>query len=165
MRGSRRSDAAGANKQVRATFKIEEAKWRMADVALLRRAARLALLGAERSGGLTVLLAGDETLRRLNEKFRGKPTSTNVLSFPAQALDDGYLGDVAVAFEVAVREAAAAQKDLSDHAAHLVVHGVLHLLGYDHQSARDARIMEGLEVSILKQMGIGDPYALPMAAE
>jgi probable rRNA maturation factor len=160
-----RRSVAPEGTSVRVVLKVEEPEWRVADLALLRRAARLALLGAKRMGGLTVLLADDQTLCVLNERFRRKPNPTNVLSFPVRSPDDGYLGDIAIAFGVAAREAAAARKSLSHHAAHLVVHGVLHLLGYDHQSAREARIMEGLEVTILKQMRIGDPYALPVAAE
>jgi len=160
-----RSSVTQTGRLLRAGFKVEDPRWRSADLALLRRAARSALVAAHRSGELTVLLTSDECMRALNEKFRGKSGPTNVLSFPALAQEDGYLGDIAIAFGVAAQEAAALKKGLSDHAAHLVVHGVLHILGYDHQSARDARIMEGLEVAILKQMGIGDPYALPMAAE
>lgn len=162
--GSHRSAVFRA-KAARITVKVDEPKWRRADLALLRRAARLALVGAERRGELTVLLAGDGTLRALNEKFRGKPKPTNVLSFQARSSDDGYLGDIALAFGVAEQEAAAAHIGLTDHAAHLVVHGVLHLLGYDHQTARDAHVMEKLEVAILKQVGIGNPYVAVMAAE
>jgi probable rRNA maturation factor len=131
---------------------------------MLRRAARLALLAAKRTGALTVLLTTDEQLCALNAKFRKKAKPTNVLSFPSSSPSEGYLGDIALAFGVAEHEAAASKKGLSEHAAHLVIHGVLHLLGYDHESAREARAMEGLEVTILKEMGIGDPYAAPTEA-
>jgi probable rRNA maturation factor len=149
----------------RIELRIDEPKWRAADLALLRRAARMTLLGAQRTGRLTVLLTGDDRLCALNTQFRGKAKPTNVLSFPSPAPADGYLGDIAIALGATEREAAAARKSLSGHAAHLVVHGMLHLLGYDHQSAREARAMESLEVVILKQMGIENPYAIPMAAE
>ncbi len=155
---------AGRN-AVRIGLRIEQPKWRVVDLALLRRAARSAVLNARRTGELTVLLASDERLCALNQRYRGKAKPTNVLSFPARPQNDGYLGDIALAFGVAEREAAAGRKRLTDHAAHLIVHGVLHLLGYDHETARDARVMEGLEVAILKQLGIGNPYVSAPAAE
>jgi probable rRNA maturation factor len=155
-----------AQKTPRIGFRIEEGGWEAVDMSLLRRAARAAVVAGQRAGGLTVLLTGDETLRDLNRKFRKKAKPTNVLSFPSTSQgDDGYLGDIAIALGVATREAGSAGKSLSDHVAHLVVHGVLHLLGYDHEFERDARIMEGLEVAILNRLGVGDPYAIPMVAE
>jgi probable rRNA maturation factor len=155
-----------AESPARISLRIEDAMWRAADLALLRRAARTALASAQRTGELTVLLTNDDSMRVLNKKFRGKPKSTNVLSFCSVAQSgDGYLGDIAIAFGVAAHEAEAARKSLSDHAAHLVVHGVLHLLGYDHETPRDAQTMEALEVAILKRLGIDDPYASTMAAE
>jgi probable rRNA maturation factor len=146
-------------------WQIEEPKWRTASLPVLRRAARAALSQTERRGNLTVLLTTDARLRALNEKFRGKPKATNVLSFPSATPEAGYLGDIALAFGVAERESALAKKSLTDHAAHLVAHGVLHLLGYDHETAREARIMESLEVAILKRLGIDDPYVAVLAAE
>jgi probable rRNA maturation factor len=163
---ARSPEGQPARKLARISLRIEEAMWRTADLVLLRRAARAALAGAQRAGELTVLLTGDDSMRELNKKFRGKTKSTNVLSFPSAAQSgDGYLGDIAIAFGVAAHEAEAARKSVSDHAAHLVVHGVLHLLGYDHERARDAQTMEALEVAILKRLGIDDPYASTMAAE
>jgi probable rRNA maturation factor len=144
---------------------IEDALWREEGrgfSAALRKAARAALLRAERSGGLTILLAGDERLAGLNAQFRGKSGPTNVLSFPGP--DDAYLGDVAIAHGTAAREALAEHKTLRDHAIHLAVHGVLHLAGYDHVTARDARVMEPLEVDILSSLGIADPYRAQAAA-
>jgi probable rRNA maturation factor len=79
-----------------------------------------------------------------------------VLSFPSDEKD--YRGDIALAYGVTSAEAKAAQKTFADHAAHLVVHGVLHLAGYDHERLKDAKIMEPLEVKILKRLGIADPY-------
>ena len=93
----------------------------------------------------------------LNMTFRAKDKPTNVLSFLAGRED--YLGDVAMAYGVTRKEAREQKKPFSDHATHLVVHGVLHLLGYDHENARAAKIMEPLEVEILSELGIGDPYA------
>ena len=117
-----------------------------------------------------VLLADDVTVRRLNAEHRGKDRATNVLSFPTfeHILEDAPgplppgpapLGDIVLALETIRAEAAAQRKPLLDHVSHLLVHGCLHLLGYDHQSAEDAARMEGLERAILEQLGIPDPYA------
>jgi probable rRNA maturation factor len=135
---------------------IAQDKWRR-HAAPLRRAARAALKHRDKAdASLAILLADDARLKALNRKFRGKDRSTNVLSFPAN--DAGYLGDIALAYGVTAREAKAAGKTIGRHAAHLVVHGVLHLLGFDHEKARDARVMEGLEAEILAKLGISDPY-------
>ena len=108
--------------------------------------------------------AHDPTRRRCGvaaaqPRLRGKDKPTNVLSFPAAASGHGYLGDIAMAYGVSVREAREAGKTLCDHASHLAVHGVLHLLGYDHEADADANLMEPLEVAILAELGIADPYA------
>jgi probable rRNA maturation factor len=124
----------------------------------LKRAAKLALeRGGCRHGAFTLLLADDAKLHNLNLTFRAKDKPTNVLSFPAGRED--YLGDVAMAYGVTRMEAREQKKSFSDHATHLAVHGVLHLLGYDHETAKAAKIMEPLEVEILSELGIGDPYA------
>ncbi len=109
--------------------------------------------------GVAVLLTSDETLAELNQRFRGKAGPTNVLSFPASANPENHLGDVALAHGVCVREAAEQGKSLEQHLAHLVVHGVLHLLGYDHETDGEAEAMEALERSILESLGVPDPYA------
>lgn len=139
---------------------IEEKKWRAKRGlgARLKRAAALALArGGNSNGALTILLSSDKRLRALNVSFRGKDNATNVLSFPARRNE--YLGDVAIAYGVTAKEAAAQNKSFADHATHLAIHGVLHLLGYDHQTARAARVMEPLETSILSELGIGNPHA------
>lgn len=145
---------------------VEETGWKKSGVALARvkAAARVALargINERRSANspqLTVLLANDERLRALNAQFRGKDAPTNVLSFPATGAD-GYLGDIAIALEISAREAAAAGIDLEAHTLHLAVHGVLHLLGYDHVRNSEARVMERLETAILDELGIPSPYA------
>ncbi|HWE06699.1 MAG TPA: rRNA maturation RNase YbeY [Rhizomicrobium sp.] len=147
---------------------VEEPGWRRRGVGLplLRNAARLALVrGAhnQNAAQLTLLLTHDERLRALNAQFRGIDAPTNVLAFPAAAAK-AYLGDVALALGVAEREATRAGIGLCAHALHLTVHGVLHLLGYDHVSVREARIMECLETAILHELGLASPYA-PIAAE
>ena len=124
----------------------------------LKKAAKLALeRGGCSHGTFTLLLADDAKLQSLNMTFRAKDKPTNVLSFPADR--EGYLGDVAMAYGVTRKEAREQKKSFSDHATHLTVHGVLHLLGYDHETAKAAKIMEPLEVEILSELGIGDPYA------
>ena len=110
-----------------------------------------------------VLLTSDEAVADLNERFRHKAGPTNVLSFPAPANPEGHLGDVALAYGVCAREAAEQGKSLSDHLSHLVAHGVLHLLGYDHETDGEAEAMEALERSILEGLGVPDPYAAEQA--
>ena len=100
--------------------------------------------------------SGDKQLHALNLSFRGKDEPTNVLSFPSKA--DLYLGDIAIAYGVTAEEAKAAHKAFADHATHLAIHGILHLLGFDHATARQAKIMEPMEVRILGALGIADPY-------
>jgi len=139
---------------------VEDKKWsaKRGLGARLKKAATLALARAGHSkGALTILLSNDRKLHDLNVTFRGKDKPTNVLSFPAS--DEEYLGDVAVAYGVTAKEAREQKKQFADHATHLVVHGVLHLLGYDHLTTRKAKVMEPLETRILNELGISDPYA------
>ncbi len=128
--------------------------------ARLTAAAERALRRAKapRRAALTILLTDDAQLRALNRDFRGKDRPTNVLSFPASANDAHYLGDIALAYDVTLEEARGGGKRFIDHAMHLVVHGTLHLLGFDHASERQARAMEPLEAAILAEFGIADPY-------
>jgi probable rRNA maturation factor len=113
--------------------------------------------GAAADADLTILLTTDRHVQSLNRSFRKKDTPTNVLSFPSGAQD--YLGDIAIAYGVTAREARASGKSVRDHAVHLAVHGTLHLLGFDHVTARQAAVMELAEVGILKKLKIADPYA------
>jgi probable rRNA maturation factor len=107
---------------------------------------------------LVVLLTDDAAVQDLNARFRGKDAPTNVLSFPAAANPEGHLGDIALAYGVCAREAQAQGKALVAHLQHLVAHGVLHLLGYDHMTDDEAQEMEGLERVVLAGLGIADPY-------
>jgi len=145
------------------TLVVEDRNWRShrGIQTRVKQAADAARKAAKLKGGFTILLADDRKLRALNCDFRGKDKPTNVLSFPA---GDGYAGDVAIAYGVTRREAKDAGKNFADHASHLVVHGVLHLAGYDHERPKDAKLMEPLEVKILKRLGIADPYASPKEA-
>ncbi len=152
----------------RIALRVEAPAWRRrlpAAARLARRAARAALAEAkavegDSDGELCVVLADDALQRRLNHNFRGHDKSTNVLSFAGAP---ATLGDVVLALETVVAEAESQGKSLADHVAHLVVHGVLHLMGYDHQTTAEARCMERLEIGILASLGIADPYR-PAAA-
>ncbi len=139
----------------------------------VRGAARLALARGMAAAGirpqtpieLGISLADDAGQRRLNRDWRGVDRPTNVLAFPAWNPGAAMpteapllLGDVVLAFETVVREADEQGKRFADHLSHLVVHGVLHLLGYDHDSEAAARAMESLETSILTSLGVPDPY-------
>jgi len=111
---------------------------------------------------LSVLLTDDAEQRALNARWRGKDAPTNVLSFPQIepfGAVRGLLGDITLARETLEREAAELGKSLDEHFTHLIVHGFLHILGYDHQNEAEALQMEGLETQILAGLGIADPYA------
>ncbi len=124
---------------------------------LVEQAARLAL---EEAGVVTVSLTDDETVADLNQRFRGKAGSTNVLSFPAAETARPFLGDVILAWGVCAREAEEQAKPLADHLRHLVIHGVLHLLGHDHIEDDEAEAMEARERTLLAELGVSDPYAV-----
>jgi probable rRNA maturation factor len=115
---------------------------------------------------LSLLLTADEEIRALNKSWRGKDEATNVLSFSLDAPFSGEaphpLGDVVLAYETVAREAATRGIPVRQHAAHLVVHGVLHLLGYTHGTDSQARDMEALEVRVLEALGMPDPYGLEL---
>ena len=111
------------------------------------------------ASSLVILLTDDPAVRELNARFRGQDKPTNVLSFPAPETPEGHLGDIALAYGVCAREAETQGKRFADHLQHLVAHGVLHLLGYDHMTDPEAEVMEGLERVVLASLGIADPYA------
>jgi probable rRNA maturation factor len=108
--------------------------------------------------GVTLLLTDDQTIKDLNRRFRQQDRPTNVLSFPAPQNPERFLGDIAFAYGVCAREAEEQGKPLANHLQHLVAHGVLHLLGYDHETDAQAEEMEGLERAVLAGLGIPDPY-------
>ncbi|MGH7024260.1 MAG: rRNA maturation RNase YbeY [Caulobacteraceae bacterium] len=137
---------------------IEDPAWTAAlpeAAELARRAARIA--AGDSKSEIAILLTSDDALRSLNGRFLGKDKPTNVLAFPADQLD--RLGDIALAFGVCRAEAAEQGKPLANHLRHLIVHGVLHLMGYDHTGEADAARMEALEHDLLADMNIPDPYA------
>lgn len=159
---------------------IEDHRWDATGFeALAQRAAGAVLdrLGLELSVfEISCLACNDNRIADLNADFRGKPQPTNVLSWPSE--DRGArvagempmvprlgsaplpvnLGDIAIAYDTCAAEAAAAGRTLADHATHLIVHGTLHLLGFDHERDRDATLMEGLETEVLGHLQIADPY-------
>ena len=153
---------------------VEDPRWERAGLpAVADRAARAALrhLGLEPEAfEIAVLGCDDARIAALNAAFRGRDAPTNVLAWPSEARDadrlprGGALGDVALSFDTCAAEAEAQGKALADHAAHLVAHAVLHLLGHDHGSEGEAALMEGHERAILATMGIRDPYAPPADA-
>jgi probable rRNA maturation factor len=125
---------------------------------LITQAASAALGNA--SSTVAIQLTDDNGIRILNRQFRGKDKPTNVLSFPAPAMPGHapVLGDIAIAFETVAREAKDEDKRFEDHLAHLVIHGLLHLLGEDHETAAEAERMEAREIRLLATLGIADPY-------
>jgi probable rRNA maturation factor len=159
---------------------IEDDRWLKLDLpALAERAGVAALAGAglaPQGFSLCLMACDDARIAGLNEQFRGKPAPTNVLSWPSKdraaevfgdpppppepgdADDPLHLGDVALAWDTCQREAVEQKKPLSDHACHLIVHGTLHLLGYDHEDDEDAALMERIEISALATLGIANPY-------
>lgn len=145
-------------------IEIEDDAWATAlpdceAVALAAAEATLRTLPSEdEARAIVVLLTDDETVRDLNARFRGKDSATNVLSFPAHDTAHGHLGDICLAYGVCAREADEQGKTLSAHLQHLVAHGVLHLVGYDHEDEGDAEVMEDLERKILAGLGVADPY-------
>jgi probable rRNA maturation factor len=132
--------------------------------AMLSRVADAAFAAAARGHELhevTLVLTGDDEMQQLNRDWRGKDAPTNVLSFPSGEGpgDPALLGDVVLAWETVAREAKLQAIPIADHAAHLVVHGILHLLGHDHLNEDEALKMETLETEILASLGIADPHA------
>jgi probable rRNA maturation factor len=149
---------------------VEDERWQDVGVdALAERAARstLRFLGAEPADHEISLLAADDArLMELNSAFRGRDRPTNVLSWPSgEPVSRGsagkepvFLGDLALAYETCRNEASAADRPFGNHVTHLVVHGVLHLLGYDHEDKDEAEAMEDIEVKILASLGVENPY-------
>ncbi|PZR01096.1 MAG: rRNA maturation RNase YbeY [Cereibacter sphaeroides] len=158
---------------------VEDERWEGVLPPLAESAAKatLADLGLAPQGFLIVVMGcDDDRIATLNADFRGKPQPTNVLSWPSEDRaaevageppetpeagepdDPLELGDIAIAYDTCAREAAAQGKTLADHTTHLIVHAVLHLLGYDHVEDADAELMEGTEIRVLAKLGLANPY-------
>jgi probable rRNA maturation factor len=166
--------AATSKSRVSVSVIVEHDAWRdvLSDpVPLLRQAAAAAITEARRgrraraswTPAVAVALIDDRAMRKLNLTYRGKDKPTNVLSFPSGETEESRrprrpLGDVAIALGTVKREAKAQGKTVGDHVTHLMVHAVLHLLGYDHEADPDAEEMEALERKALATLGIADPY-------
>jgi probable rRNA maturation factor len=130
-------------------------------VAKLRHWARSALAGQRRDAELSIRIVDAAESQALNRRYRGKDKPTNVLAFPAELpaeLELPLLGDLVICREVVEAEAAEQAKPLEAHWAHMVVHGTLHLVGYDHETDQQAETMEALEAEILAELGWPDPY-------
>ncbi len=141
------------------TILTHDPRWRGKGPGL-RKAAEAALKAEKGKGEVTVVLANDAEVRELNRDYRKKDKPTNVLSFPDGETHGDFMshGDIILAYETIAREADEQGKKFAHHAQHLVVHGVLHLLGYDHEVNDEAEAMEKREVKILARMGIANPY-------
>ncbi|WP_018997381.1 rRNA maturation RNase YbeY [Hirschia maritima] len=146
-------------------LRIEDENWTSALVdceKVIESALEAAAQKMNQSGLVEVLLTNDAEMRELNSKWRGKDTPTDVLSFPSEGADmpgmQTFLGDLALGLEVAKTDADKLGRDFELHVMHLLVHGFLHLLGYDHMSEEEAKHMEGLEAQILAPLGLPDPY-------
>jgi len=159
---------------------IEDARWEQAELCALSEQAILAGFKSAQLDAqafeVVVMGCDDARIAELNAEFREKPQATNVLSWPAQDLAPAQpgdvprapkvehkglptsLGDIAISYETCAREAAERNLALSDHIRHLVLHGLLHLLGYDHETDEDATLMERLEIETLETLGIKSPY-------
>ncbi|MGH8480564.1 MAG: rRNA maturation RNase YbeY [Gammaproteobacteria bacterium] len=138
--------------------------WTVPESRALRGWARTALAGRRSEAALTVRVVGEKEGAALNRRFRGKSGPTNVLSFASEgveAIDPAFLGDVVICAPLVIHEAREQRKPVQAHWAHMVVHGVLHLLGFDHERQRQAAQMERLETEILARLGFSDPYAAP----
>ena len=158
---------------------VEDKRWLAVDLQAIADQAVAGVLDRLQIDGedveVAILACGDARITELNADFREKPTATNVLSWPAAELSSQVagglpdspiadlmggveLGDIAISYDTCASEAAAAGKVIQDHVMHLMIHGALHLLGFDHVRDQDGTLMEALEVEILEKMGIDDPY-------
>jgi len=162
---------------------IEDTRWQDAGLEAIADQAMGAVLAhlglSDGDWELCVMGCDDTRITELNAEFREKPTATNVLSWPSEERGaeqagqtpeppqgpDPELGDIAISYDTCLREALEAEKPFADHVTHLVIHGILHLLGYDHIRDEDATLMERIEVEILGKLGISDPYILPEARD
>ncbi len=168
-KAGRRKSAARASARVAVEVLVQSPRWKAQPgaAAIVRKAiSAAASVVSTGPAELAIVLTDDSAIHALNREWRGHDKPTNVLSFPAVRgrgqTPDGTplpLGDVIIAYQTLASEAQTEGKPLENHLTHLAVHGFLHLLGYDHETSRDARRMETLETRILASLGVPDPYA------
>jgi probable rRNA maturation factor len=152
-----------AKPEIELSLQVEHAAWKRAwpraskDIGELLAAARVraSFPRGLKTGVVAVVLANDKRLQGLNFQFRGKDKPTNVLSFPEA---DEPFGGLAMAYGTIRRESREQEKSFINHSKHMILHGFLHLLGHDHQKPTEARLMEHLEIAILSDLGIPNPY-------
>lgn len=164
-----RSQTVEAGPELALALRVQFRRWReLPDLRARIDSASRATVAVARhkpmnEAELSILLTDDKRIRTVNREWRGFDKPTNVLSFPAAPVDrvsqSPVLGDLVLAYETMEREAQDEGKTLGDHLSHLIIHGLLHLLGEDHETAPDAERMEALEIAALAQLGIDDPYA------
>jgi len=156
-------------------FVLEDTRWQVQDLGAIGTKLGAVIpqyLSLPTQCSAVVMACDDAQIAQLNKDFRGKPQPTNVLSWPSEELSmqqpgaqpkqalDPELGDIAIAYETCVRESHEAGLAFVDHLTHLLLHGSLHLLGYDHIDDADADVMEGLEIKMLASLGISNPYIM-----
>lgn len=162
---------AAARHALKIDVVIDSRLWRKSTgiATMLRRAvaqaAAMPSIAPTQSSELAIVLTDDSAIRSLNRLWRGTDAATNVLSFPSAAArgEPAHLGDIVLAYETVAREAKTEAKPFAHHAAHLAVHGYLHLVGYDHERHSDAEKMKAMERKVLRRLAIPDPYRLPPA--
>jgi len=164
--GRKRPATRRAGPPLTIDIRVESPLWkaRRNAKAVLRHAVRRAAVATSLTGGeISIVLCDDEVMRVLNRNWRQKDMPTNVLAFPVDAVNAApgrprLLGDIVIAYQTLQREAHMQGKPFAQHLAHLAVHGLLHLIGYDHRTADEAEVMECLETSILARLDIPYPY-------
>lgn len=143
-------------------LRIEDKNWTdaIADLeAVCEKALGAGHAIVRKRGEVALLLTDDEEMHQLNRDWRGKDKPTDVLSFPADEMEAPFLGDIAIGYGISSADASTRGIPLASHLSHLLIHGYLHLLGYDHMEDTDAREMEDLEVRALATLDIADPYS------
>ncbi len=170
---SERADSSISLKDDEIEVLVEEERWHecTSSFDFVNEAAKLALSAGKEPAlsspvNLSILFSTDKHIRELNKTYRGFDKPTNVLAFPAEGNAAGtlkdektHLGDIILAFETVLKEANEQNKTPASHITHLVIHGVLHLMGYDHTTSSEAMKMEQLEVQLMIKLGLTDPYA------
>ena len=157
--------AASASQDISVDIRVADSRWEaLGDLDAFAARVLAHAAGHMKTGGeLSVLLTDDAEMHALNKQWRGLDKPTDVLSFPSDDPEipgqPQYLGDIAIGYDTALRDAETMKRPFEGHISHLLIHGFLHLLGYDHIEPDDAKVMEPLEAEILAGLGWPDPYA------